>query len=79
MCNSSTDCFGNVAFMNTKESSAAVVCYAYRREEGNSPSSTAAEVTPASSIDQKMMLWVKHGTACRVGNEQESLGLWEEE
>lgn len=75
LCGSSPACFGNVAFMNTKESSA-VVCYTYRREEGNC--STAAEVTPASSIDQKMMLWVKHATACGADNKQEGLELWEE-
>lgn len=75
LCSPSTDCFGNATFMNAKEFGA-VVCYTHMREEGNAPCSTAAEETPASSSDQKTLLWEKQVPACRVRKEQEGLGLW---
>lgn len=62
----------NVTFMNTKEFSTPV-CYAYMRRERRALYSSAAKVTPTSRIDQKTVLWVKHPTACRAGNEQEGL------
>lgn len=75
LCSSSTDCFGNGTFRNTKEPSDDV-CYTLMRGEGNAPCSTAAEETLASSSDQKTLLWEEQAPACRVGNEQEGLGLW---
>lgn len=70
---SSTNCFDNVAFMNTQE----LCCVLHTQERGRKCSLFHCSRRNTSFQEQsETLLWEKQVPACRVGNEQEGLGLW---